>query len=297
MHLPKGPTPLGEFLSLAATAMEESELHFGHGTDNAYDEAVWLTLHAIGDSAAAPASTPDRVLSAAEINAARELIQRRIESRTPAAYLTQQAWFCGLEFYVDERVLVPRSPIAELIQDGFRPWYSGPEPRRILDLCTGSGCIAMACARKFSDARVDATDLSADALAVATINRQRLGLENRVEFIQGDLFSPLEARKYDLIVTNPPYVGHPEIAGLDKEFTAEPLMGFDGGPDGLDLVAQILLNAGRHLAEHGVLVVEVGDVAATEKRFANFAFTWPEFAHGGTGVFVLQAEQLLDHTK
>lgn len=295
MNQSSNPIALADFLDLVAERLHAAGVHCGHGTDNVFDEGVWLTLHALGDSPVNPSSDAERQLSPTEQAQVWEWVERRISTRKPTAYLTQTAWFAGLEFYVDERVLVPRSPLAELIHAEFAPWYLGAEPRRILDLCTGSGCIAIACATQFPDAQVDACDLSAEALAVAEINRQKHGLEARLELALGDLFKPFSGRKYDIIVSNPPYVSHQEMVGLASEFKAEPQLGFDGGEDGMRLVAQILQNAGRHLNSQGLLVVEVGDPEVVEATFPDLAFTWPEFAAGGEGVFVLQAEQLQEY--
>lgn len=222
-----------------------------------------------------------------------KLINRRIEKRIPVSYLTHEAWFSGLPFYVDERVLIPRSPIAELIEEGFQPWVDSKEINDILDLCSGSGCIAIACAKHFPDADIDATDISTDALAVAKINILRHDVENQVHLYHSNLFQNLPKKKYDLIISNPPYVNKEEMQTLPLEFKHEPSLGLEGGDEGLDLVIQILKNAKHYLNPQGLLIVEVGnsDTALIEK-FPDMPFTWLEFQRGGGGVFLLTQEQL-----
>jgi len=215
----------------------------------------------------------------------------RINERKPLAYITHRARFAGQEYYVDERVLVPRSPFAELIENQFAPWLT-QSPTSILDLCTGSGCIALACAMTFPDAHVDGSDLSEDALSVAHLNREHFGLEERCELIQSDLFENLQARKYDLIISNPPYVDAVDMAML-PEYHFEPELGLASGEDGLDITRRILATAAEHLTDEGILIVEVGNSApALEEAFPDLAFTWLEFERGGDGVFLLERDQL-----
>lgn len=271
-----------------------SPLFYGHGTDNAWDEAVQLIL----PSLYLPIDTPPHMMNARLTMAERakvvELVINRIENRTPVAYLTNKAWFCGLEFFVDERVLVPRSPIGELIQAEFQPWLI-EQPTRILDLCTGSGCIAIACAHTFPEAEVDAVDISRDALHVAEINIQEHGLEHQVFPIQSDGFKSLQKDKYNLIVTNPPYVDQADMDSLPEEFEHEPVLGLAAGPDGLDLVRRILANAPNYLSEKGILVCEVGNsMVHMMEQYPDVPFMWIEFENGGHGVFMITREQLVE---
>jgi ribosomal protein L3 glutamine methyltransferase len=238
----------------------------------------------------------DTVLTINERQAIIDIINRRINERIPAAYLTNEAIFAGLSFYVDARVLVPRSPIAELIEQRFSPWVDEDQVGRILDLCTGSGCIAIACAYAFPDALVDAVDLSVDALAVAEINIHNHQISDSVTLYQSDLFKELPVALYDVIVSNPPYVCHEEWEQLPPEFRAEPDMGFKGGYTGLDIVLRILVDADDYLAEQGILIVEVGSSAETlQNTFPDVPFYWLDFERGGDGVFLLTAEQVHDY--
>jgi ribosomal protein L3 glutamine methyltransferase len=285
---------VADFIRYGASRFNAARLHFGHGTDNAADEARVLVLHALHLDHNTPDSLLSSVLTASEKHDVLALLNRRIVERKPSAYLTQQAWFAGLEFHVDERVLVPRSPIAELIERGFSPWLDGGAVTRVLDLCTGSGCIAIACAYAFPDARVDATDCSPAALEVAAENRRRHGLEDRVELIAGDLFEGVGGRRYDVIVSNPPYATDEEVAALPPEHRHEPRLGLAAGQDGLDVVRRIVASARSFLAPDGVLVVEVGGGAAVvEATWPELPFTWLEFERGGDGVFMLRAEDLV----
>jgi ribosomal protein L3 glutamine methyltransferase len=236
----------------------------------------------------------DTVLTMNERQAVIDIVDRRINERIPAAYLTNEAIFAGLSFYVDHRVLVPRSPIAELIEQRFLPWVEEDQVGRILDLCAGSGCIAIACAYAFPDALIDAVDLSADALAVAEINIERHQVSDSVTLYHSDLFTELPTVQYDVIVSNPPYVCHEEWEQLPQEFRAEPDMGFKGGDTGLDIVLRILIDADDYLSEQGILIVEVGSSAQTlQNTFPNVPFYWLNFERGGDGVFLLTAEQVL----
>ena len=283
-----------DLIRWGASRMNEAGLHFGHGTDNAIDEAAALVLHALHLPPDLHAEYFQSRVTPPEQRAALDLLERRIVERKPAAYLTQRAWFMGLPFHVDERVLVPRSPLAELIERHFAPWL--PDSRKvehILDLGTGSGCIGIACAYAFSDARVDLVDVSADALEVARRNVAEHGLEDQVDVIQSDLFAALKGRRYDIIVSNPPYVGLAELDALPVEYRHEPRLGLAAGEEGLDVVVAILRQAADYLKRDGVLIVEVGNAQYPLcEAFPDAPFTWLEFERGGQGVFLLNAAQL-----
>ncbi len=300
----KGLRTVADFVRFGASRFNEAGLCFAHGTDDAVDEALALVLHALHLSARPPlpAELFHARLTPGERREVHALLRRRIEDRVPAAYLTGEAWFAGLRFEIDRRVLVPRSPLAELIEGGFHPWVDAGRVRRILDLGTGSGCIAVACARAFPEARVDAVDASPGAIEVARRNVALHDLEGRVRVLESDLFDGLEPEsdsragaRYDLIVSNPPYVPDEEMAGLPPEFRAEPAFALAGGPDGLDLVGRIVEEAPRWLAPEGALVVEVGASpavrAALEARF-DLLFLWLDAARGGEGVFALAEPDL-----
>jgi ribosomal protein L3 glutamine methyltransferase len=289
-------TTVRDFIRWGASRFGEAGLVFGHGTDNALDESATLVMHALHLGRDLPDDYLDAVLSDVERREVMALIQARISTRKPAAYLTREAWFAGLSFYVDERVLVPRSPIAELISSRFTPWVVPERVGDILDLCTGSGCIAIACAAAFPEARVLATDVSRNALAVARINVERHALNRRVQLLEGNLFERIGERRFELIVSNPPYVPGAEMQRLPQEFRHEPELGLSAGADGLDIVVQILSQASRHLAAEGVLVVEVGcSQAAVQEQYPGVPFLWLEFEHGGEGVFLLEQAQLMGH--
>ncbi|HOB62492.1 MAG TPA: 50S ribosomal protein L3 N(5)-glutamine methyltransferase [Candidatus Competibacteraceae bacterium] len=283
-----------DFIRWGASRMNEAGLHFGHGTDNAVDEAAALALHALHLPPDLHAEYFQAQLTPPEQRAVLQLLERRIVERKPAAYLTQRAWFMGLPFYVDERVLVPRSPLAELIERHFAPWL--PDSRKvehILDLGTGSGCIGIACAYAFPDAQVDVVDVSAEALAVARHNIVEHGLEDQVEAIQSDLFSALKGRHYDLIISNPPYVALEELDSLPPEYHHEPRLGLAAGVEGLDVVMEILQQSSDYLKRDGLLIVEVGNAQyALCEAFPDVPFTWLEFERGGQGVFLLNAAQV-----
>lgn len=294
-----GPRPeitVEDLVREAANELEQSGVFFGHGTDNSLDEAAMLVFHVMElDHTDADLSyllpVPDDRRKRVE-----EMLARRINERVPAAYLTGVAWFCGLDFFVDERVLVPRSPIAELIQDEFSPWIDPEQVSHVLDLCTGSGCIGIAAAVAFPEASVDLADLSPEALEVARINVARHNLGGRVSVYEGDLFNAVHGHRYDVIVSNPPYVAEEEFRSLPGEYEKEPGLGLVAGEDGLDIVRTILVEAADFLEPGGILVVEVGSAEqALEQAFPGVPFTWLEFEYGGSGVFTLNREELLAH--
>ncbi|MGH8582054.1 MAG: 50S ribosomal protein L3 N(5)-glutamine methyltransferase [Gammaproteobacteria bacterium] len=285
------PASLSALVRWAERRFIAAGLSFGHGTVCARDEAVCLVYHALGLACDTPVARAERVLSEAERARAAALVELRITTRKPAPYLTGEAWFAGLPFHVDERVIVPRSPMAELIDQRFRPWIESPQ--RVLDLCTGSGCIAVACALALPGARVDASDVSADALTVAARNVARHGVTGSVRLIQSDLFSELSSQRYELIISNPPYVPSARLSQLPPEYRHEPGLALDGARDGLAIAARIIDTARAYLSDNGVLIVEVGEGArALERRYPHLAFTWLEFERGEDGVFLLDAAQL-----
>lgn len=293
---PDGLISIQDFVRWGASRFNEAGLHFGHGTNNAVDEAAQLVLSGLYLEPDLPASFRDCRLTPAERVRISDLIERRLVERIPVAYLTGRAWFAGLEFMVNEHVLVPRSPIAELVEVGFDPWIDPARVGRVLDLCTGSGCIGIAASVYLPDADVDLVDISPEALAVARRNVERHGVGDRVRVLESDLFASLAGDRYDVIVSNPPYVSRAEFEGLPAEYHNEPKLGLLGGEDGLDLVLRILDEAGRYLAESGILIVEVGNSAQfLDSRLPGLPFTWLEFERGGEGVFLLTREQLAEY--
>ena len=284
-----------DLIRYGASRFNAAGLTFGHSYDNALDEATQLTLHALHlPHDLSPVYGQSRV-TLAEKEDVLNLFLRRIEERVPAAYLAGEAWFCGLNFKSDRRALVPRSPIAELILSGFEPWLGGREVRRALDLCTGSGCIAIAMAHHNPDWHVDGVDLSDEALSLAAENEQRLFVHN-TRFLKSDLFSALQGEHYDLIVTNPPYVTNDETDALPKEYSYEPEMGLRAGDDGLDLVLKILRDAPLHLSEDGLLFCEVGESEQHLVRLLpELPLMWVEFQVGQMGVFVVERQDLVAH--
>ena len=284
---------LRQLIEWAADRLQAAGVYFGHGTDNAWSEAEFLVLRSLHLPFAVSDQELDLPLDVARIQHAVAVIQARIVTRKPAAYLLGEAWFAGLCFYVNEHVLVPRSPIAELILERFAPWCREDSVKRILDIGTGSGCIAIACALAFPAAVVDAIDVSPEALVVARENVEVHGVQGRVELIRSDLFQKLEGRQYDLIIANPPYVDAEDFAAMPAEYRHEPAIGLRAGKDGLDIVRCILNAAGTHLSENGVLVVEVGNSeTALNEQYPQVQFLWLEPEQGGAGVFLLTRQEL-----
>jgi ribosomal protein L3 glutamine methyltransferase len=285
---------LRDWLRFAVSRFNESKLFFGHGSDNAFDEAAYLILHTLH----LPLDRLDPFLDASlthdEAEQVKAVIERRVRERLPAAYLTHEAWLAEHRFYVDERVIVPRSFIAELLPDQLAPWIENPDDvTRALDLCTGSGCLAILAALAFPNATVDAVDLSQDALDVAQRNVADYGLQDRVELIASDLFTALDGRRYDLIISNPPYVNADSVAALPSEYQAEPALALGSGKDGLDATRQILAKAPSHLNPGGLLVVEIGhNRDVLEAAYPALPFTWLDTESGDQFVFMLRQEDL-----
>jgi ribosomal protein L3 glutamine methyltransferase len=287
------PQTIGQALQYCSEALENSDVFFGHGTDNAWDEAVQMVLSISELPIEAGEEVLPQSLGMEEMDRLQTLLERRIVEHFPLPYLLGRAWFAGLEFRCDQRAIIPRSPIAELILRDFQPWYSGPGPSRVLDLCCGGGCIGLAIAHYFPDARVDLVDIDNAALELGRENLAMLGLEDRVNVIQSDLFESLAKKKYDLIVSNPPYVNAADLASMPLEYHCEPQLALGAGSDGLELARRILMSAGSFLHDTGLLIVEVGNSwPDLEKRYPRVPFTWLEFEHGGEGVFALTALEL-----
>jgi len=288
---------VADYCRYGATLFNQAELFYGHGSDNAFNDAYILVMYALS----LPNDIDDSIMTCRLVESEKQnilaLFSRRVEEQVPVAYITNVAYFAQLPFYVDERVLIPRSPIAELIENQFFPYIEANNaPKRILDLCTGSACIAIACASYFSDAEVDAVDLSVDALNVAQINIENHGLSEHVIPIKSDVFSGVEGQKYDLIVSNPPYVDQQDIDSLPQEYLHEPEMGLGSGEDGLDIVRVILAQSAQHLNPNGLLFCEVGNSQSHVKAlYKNVPFTWLDFERGGHGVFMLSKAQLIEH--
>ena len=286
---------IGDMLEKGKKLFEQGDIYFGHGTDNAWDEAVYLLSHVLKLPPDADRALLQNSVSKEDQTKIEALYQRRIDERVPAPYITQQAWFCSLPFYVDERVIVPRSPIAELIYNQFQPWCM-QSPNKILDLCAGSGCIGIACAYAFEKAQVVLSDISADALEVSAINIKQHDLSHRVSAIESDLFNGFDSsakNSFDLIVSNPPYVDADDLAKMPHEFSHEPDLALASGNDGLDFTRRLLKQAADYLTDQSVLVVEVGNSSvALDRAFPEVPFTWLEFTQGDGGVFMLTGTQL-----
>lgn len=288
---------LRDLIRWGTSQFNAAELSFVQGMPTAIDEAVYLCLSALHLPPDFSSEYFDCVLTLDERLHVLNFFQQRIEERKPSAYITHEAWFCGLSFYVDERVLIPRSPMAEIIQQQFSPWIAADQVNTVLDLCTGSACIAIACAYAFESAQVDASDISSEALAVAEKNRQNHALEDRLSLIQSNLFDAISDQRYDIIISNPPYVSAQEMQQLPTEFDYEPsTLALAAGESGMDIVLPMLQQARKFLTDNGILVVEVGySKPALEKILPEVPFFWVDFEFGGDGVFVLTAEQLETH--
>jgi len=293
---PGEPRTLHDYVLWAERQFDKAGLYFGHGTDNARDEAVWLAMHVLDIPYEALDAEVSRALTPGEAAQFRALVEQRIATRKPLAYLLNEAWFAGLKFYVDERVIVPRSLIGDFVHDRFAPWIKPDGVARILDLCTGSGCIAIAAAFSFPEARVDAADISRAALDVARINVEQHDLHDRVELVESDLFSNLAGRRYDLILTNPPYVDARDMAALPDEYRHEPELALASGESGLDDIIRILAAAPEHLTPGGALIAEVGNsCTALARRFPSVPFVWLTNPNGDESVFLLGEEELRRH--
>jgi ribosomal protein L3 glutamine methyltransferase len=283
-----------DLLRFAVTRFNQAELSFGHVSANAYDEAAYLVLHSLHLPLDLLEPFLDAKLTAAEIDAVLSVIERRAAERVPAAYITQEAWMHGFRFHVDERVIVPRSFIGELLQDGLQPYVEDPEQvGAVLELCTGSGCLAILAAHAFPNADIDAVDLSKPALEVATRNVDEYKLDDRIALFEGDLFEPLPERRYDVIIANPPYVNAQSMATLPAEYRHEPEMALAGGADGMDIVRRIIGVARNWLTEEGVLVIEIGNERENvEAAFGGLDLVWLSTSAGDDNVFLIQAADL-----
>lgn len=285
-----------DFLRFSWSWANNSTLYYGHGTDNAWDDMRSLVLRSLHLPYDLDPILLNAKLTTNEKKHLCEQLDRRINQRIPVPYLIKEAYFCDLPFYVDERVLIPRSPIAELINTQFSPWVEENHVHQILDLCTGSGCIAIACCYAFPEAQVDAVDISREALEVALINRERLEVEDQLTLIESDCFANVPKKKYNIIVSNPPYVGDEEMKTLPKEYLHEPVLALETGNNGLEIVEKILKNAHDYLSDDGILIVEVGNTEeALCEAFPTVPFTWLDFSHGGQGVFLLTKQELGDY--
>lgn len=282
-----------DFLRFSLTSATKANLYYGHGTDNAWDDMRSLILRSLSLPYDIDPHLLNARLTTSEKKHLCQQLDKRINQRVPVPYLIKEAYFCDLPFYVDERVLIPRSPIAELINNQFSPWIDAENVNYILDLCTGSGCIAIACCYAFPDAQVDAVDISSEALAVAAINCDALEVGDQLTLIESDCFNNVPRQKYDLIVSNPPYVGKEEMQTLPDEFRHEPVLALETNNNGLAIVEKILNDAHAYLSDQGILVVEVGNSEeALCEAYPLVPFTWLEMSHGGQGVFLLTKEQL-----
>lgn len=287
---------LRDYLRWTLSEMSRHQVYFGHGHVDAWNEALQLVFNAVNLPWDSSLELLDSRLLDAEKAQVESYVYQRCNERRPLPYITGEAWFMGIPFNVDERVLIPRSPTAQLIEAGFQPWLGDVDVERVLDLCTGSGCIGIACAAVFDQAEVDLVDLSSEALAVAQTNISRHELDERVRTVQSDLFNNLEGEVYDLIITNPPYVDQDDLDSMPAEYQHEPELALGSGPDGLDITRRILREAGRHLSEQGLLVCEVGNSEVhLMQAYPELPLIWVELEEGGNGVFVIDAPTLRAH--
>jgi len=290
------PNTIAGWIDWAEQQFTDAELFYGHGTSDCISETIYLLSHALKTDFELSGFEGDTRLTEEQNASIHSLLQMRIDKKIPAAYLVNEAWFCGLPFYVNENVLVPRSPIAELIESEFQPWIKRSSIHSILEIGTGSGCIGLSCAYYLKDVLVDAVDIDDRAIEISLKNRENLNLEKRVNIIKSDVFSALGDKKYDVIVSNPPYVSAEEYHSLPDEYKHEPEIGLTSGEDGLDCVRVILTEAAEHLNDCGILIVEVGNSQSIlEKTFPDIPFMWLEFEYGGSGVFLLEKDQLINY--
>ncbi len=288
---------IADCIRFGLSLFNESDLYFGHGTESALDDVVALVLGVLNLPPDLDAIYFSSRLTTTERKMVIDKLVIRLSTREPVAYIINKSYFCGLPFYVDRRVLIPRSPIAEMIEEAFSPWIERSQISRILDLGTGSGCIAIACALMIPEASVDAIDISPEALEVAEINVEEFDLEGELRLIQSDLFTGLSREdRYDVIISNPPYVPSESMEDLPAEYLHEPMSALDGGEDGLIFVDRILREASKHLTDHGILIVEVGEAEPfLIEKYPSVPFTWLQFARGGEGVFLLTKQELDDY--
>ena len=285
-----------DFLRFSLSCATEAQLYYGHGTDNAWDDIRSLILRSLSLPYDVDPTLLNARLTTNEKKYLRQQLEKRINQRVPVPYLIKEAYFYDLPFYVDERVLIPRSPIAQLIHEHFSPWIEAERVQQVLDLCTGSACIAIACCYAFPEALVDAVDISSEALAVAEINKERFEVEEQLVLIESDCFTDVPQKYYDIIVSNPPYVGKEEMQTLPDEYRHEPVLALETTNNGLSVVEKILKTAHSYLSEHGILVVEVGNSEeALCEVYPSVPFTWLEMSEGGQGIFLLTKQQLVEH--
>lgn len=291
----KGLSSISDFIRFTASYLGHKDVYFGHGTDSAYDEAVNLILASLNLSNDFDKHLWSSALTESEKSFIIDRLKLRVEKNIPVPYILKEAWFAGYSFYVDSRVIIPRSPIAEIIEEEFSPWIEPEKITKVLDLCTGSGCIGIATALSLEEVEVDAVDISDDAIAVANTNVENYDLDDRVEIIKSDLFTELSGKKYDIIISNPPYVSSQEYNDLPKEYSHEPQQALLAEDEGLAFANKILAKAGDYLNPHGILILEVGSAMyALEEKYPQAPFTWVQFDRGGDGVLLMTAKELED---